>query len=133
MDQHDVSTGLRENWNARRRWKMAISGVQAAVRMSRAASVSSSLSSATTQSSISATTVRTSGEYHTADDDDEDEGEETETDRETTSGQQSPRPYIQYAGTSDKDAQTLAQDTHRQLDSDMNRVLQKADELEIRK
>lgn len=35
-EEHDLSTGLRENWNSRRRWKSTVSGVIAASRLAKA-------------------------------------------------------------------------------------------------
>lgn len=64
---YDLSGGLRENWSARKRWRMAISGVQAAVRLSRGVSISSSLSNAT--GNVSG--LRMSAEYTTASEDEE--------------------------------------------------------------
>lgn len=121
LDAHDLSSGLRENWSARRRWKMAISGVQAAVRLSRGVSVSSSLSNATATTSA----VRTSGEYATASEDEHD------TDTEPSTAEQSPRPFVRHAGTTDAEAKELAQKTQKDLDHDMQKVLAKAEELRV--
>lgn len=101
---------------------MAISGVQAAVRLSRGVSVSSSLSDATATTSA----VRTSAEYTTASEDGNDSG----TDTEPSTAEQSPRPFVAHTST-DSEAKRLAEKTQLELDQDMQKVREKAEELRV--
>jgi len=96
--EHDISNGLRENWEANRRWKKAISGVQAAVRLNRAGFAARAASNKSTPrgslegrggGGYSDSSNTSGGEYDTAT---EDEGE----------GSHDPRPL----GASDKRVDT---------------------------
>ncbi|KAL7006168.1 Calmodulin-dependent protein kinase cmk2 [Cystobasidiomycetes sp. EMM_F5] len=69
--QEDISAGLKENYVARQRWRKAISGIQAAVRLRRGMSLGSSTTSSLSQ--VSENGARTSEEYNTATDDEVDE------------------------------------------------------------
>lgn len=101
---------------------MAISGVQAAVRLSRGPSVSSSLNNTSGRTSG----LRTSAEYTTAS---EDEGESDVT---PSTADQSPRPFAQHRKTTDAEAEKAAQAAQAQLDQGMQKVLAKANEMQVR-
>ena len=137
---HDISAGLKENWNARKRWKKAISGVQAAVRLQRSLGAQSG-------GDIS----RDNSDYDTASDDDlsgdlthgspasrvmshESPLKQSVTSSSATSLQSPLTSPISPNGNnlSDSKAREAAQELQSDLSSKMAQVEQKARELSVR-
>ncbi|CAD6565483.1 MAG: hypothetical protein CYPHOPRED_005658 [Cyphobasidiales sp. Tagirdzhanova-0007] len=115
LPDHDISFGLRENWDARRRWKKAISGVQAAVRLRRISAAASADSR-----------PRTSGEYNTAT---EDEG--GFTDDETMAGS-TVQSSLRATKTEEIVTREQSRDIHRELDFGMASITRRAQEMSNR-
>lgn len=133
MEHHDISHGLRENWNAKRKWKMAISGVQAAIRMKHAAGSTSGPSSQRAsveqaRPSVVKENVRSSGEYDTATEDEagktDDEGVGMMTRKRSTS-------LIQKK-TTDETAKRVSTELRKDLNGKMAQLQRKAEELQVK-
>lgn len=134
---HDISSGLRENWEAARRWKKAISGVQAAVRMNRAALAARASNRSTPRGSVDGDSDASHTSYNTAT---EDEGESTSTARPAgPATQQRPLPSsradtemtLLRKQTQERDAKAIADGLHRDMTEKMSAVEEKARELSL--
>lgn len=132
MAHHDISSGLRENWNAKRKWKMAISGVQAAIRMTQVTRAGGSASSSRRVSIDGARPAVANGdhtdEYDTAT---EDEGARTDEEGGPMIRQRS-LSLIQRS-TTDQTAKRVSIDLKKDLDGKMAQLQKKTEELNTRR
>ena len=135
LEQHDISDGLRDNWNAKRKWKMAISGIQAAMRMRKLQS-----NPASRRNSFDEGEGEGEGEHsgrpvglsiqtgvHGG-------HEDEHTDDEFYEPPTSPlrnRPSIEARTTTDLTAKRASEDLKKDLDSKMQRLLAKTNQMRV--
>lgn len=131
LEHHDISDGLRDNWNAKRKWKMAISGIQAAVRMRKLQSNPTSRRNSFDEGDgehsgrPAGLSIRTdfNGEH-----------EHEHTDDEFYEPPTSPlrnRPSIEARTTTDLTAKRASEDLKKDLDSKMQKLLAKTGQMRV--
>lgn len=134
MEHHDISTGLRENWSARRKWKMAISGVQAAIRMGRAAHSGDGSASSSRRVSLEQQRPPAGGTANTRSSDEYDTATENEAGDVTDLGLSMTRKRstnLMQKQTSDQTAKRISTELRQDLDGKMAQLERKTEDFKL--